>query len=90
MSISSMQGVGRVTSSVVDTSVASSPANTPGGPPSSTASQAGSDVSAATEAAKPLRFPWLSRLSDQLESSAPQKPSFASAPVLGDNLNKAA
>ena len=39
---------------------------------------------------KPLRFPWLNRLSAQLESAARQKPAFASAPQLGDNLDQAA
>ena len=38
----------------------------------------------------PPRFPWLTRLADELESHATQKPSFPSAPVLGDNLDKSA
>ncbi|MDP9044615.1 MAG: hypothetical protein M3O01_07385 [Pseudomonadota bacterium] len=41
-------------------------------------------------AATPPRFPWLSRLSQQLESAAKQKPPFEAAPVLGDIVNKAA
>ena len=36
----------------------------------------------------PTRFPWLSRLSEQLESTAPQKPAFPAAPVLGDLVDK--
>ncbi len=35
-----------------------------------------------------LRFPWLSRLSQQLEPVAKQKPAFASAPILGDNVDR--
>ncbi len=34
------------------------------------------------------RFPWLSRLSQQLESAARSKPAFQSAPVIGDNVDK--
>lgn len=44
---------------------------------------------ASTEPPTPPRFPWLSRLSQQLESAARQKPAFPSAPVLGDNLDRA-
>ena len=35
-----------------------------------------------------LRFPWLSRLSQQLEPVAKQKPAFPSAPILGDNVDR--
>jgi len=38
----------------------------------------------------PPRFPWLSRLSHQLETASRQRAPFASAPVLGDNLDKSA
>lgn len=44
--------------------------------------------SASQEAPPPLRFPWLSRLSQELAPSAPQKPAFPPAPVLGDNLDR--
>ena len=36
----------------------------------------------------PLRFPWLSRLSQELASAARQTPAFPAAPVLGDNLDR--
>lgn len=42
----------------------------------------------ATNLPKPLRFPWLSRLSAQLEAAANQRAAFAAAPVLGDNVDK--
>ncbi len=45
---------------------------------------------AAFQTPTPPRFPWLSRLSQQLESVAKQKPAFPSAPVLGDNVDKSA
>ncbi len=38
----------------------------------------------------PPRFPWLSRLSRELEPTAKQKPSFPAAPALGDHLNQSA
>jgi hypothetical protein len=38
----------------------------------------------------PLRFPWLSRLTAELEPVARQKPAFPSAPALGENLDQAA
>lgn len=38
----------------------------------------------------PPRFPWLSRLSQQLEAASRQRAPFESAPVLGDHLDKSA
>ncbi len=38
----------------------------------------------------PLRFPWLSRLSAQLEQAANKPSPYGTAPVIGDNLNEAA
>ena len=38
----------------------------------------------------PTRFPWLSNLSAKLEAAAKQRPAFDPAPVLGDNVDKAA
>ena len=42
------------------------------------------------EAPRPLRFPWLTRLSTQLEAAANQRAAFAAAPVLGDVVDKSA
>lgn len=36
-----------------------------------------------------LRFPWLSRLSSELEPVAKQKPAFPSTPITGDNVDQA-
>ncbi len=36
----------------------------------------------------PPRFPWLSRLSQQLERAGGQRAAFNSAPVLGDNVDR--
>ncbi len=37
---------------------------------------------------RPVRFPWLARLSTQLEAAANQRAAFAAAPVLGDIVDK--
>ncbi len=42
------------------------------------------------ETPRPLRFPWLTRLSTQLEAAANQRAAFATAPVLGDIVDKSA
>jgi hypothetical protein len=38
----------------------------------------------------PRHFPWLSRLSSQLDAAAAQKSPFAAAPMVGETLNQAA
>lgn len=40
------------------------------------------------ETPRPMRFPWLARLSTQLEAAANQRAAFAAAPVLGDIVDK--
>ena len=40
--------------------------------------------------AAPARFPWLSRLSRELESAAQQPATFSAAPELGDHLDRSA
>jgi len=47
------------------------------------------EIDTATNQPKPPRFPWLSRLSSELEPAAKQKPTFSSAPPLGENLDQA-
>ena len=66
--------------------------------PQPTSAPGGSSPTAATDAAPsqtgdapvPLRFPWLSRLSQQLESAGGQRAAFSSAPVLGDHVDRSA
>jgi len=36
------------------------------------------------------RFPWLSRLSQQLETASGKRASFPAAPVLGDHVDRSA
>ena len=100
MSISSVQGAGRVSLQNADPPAASATANassnattiatsivTPTTPTSGAPDAAASD---ATDKPPPLRFPWLSRLSAQLEPVARQKSPFTAAPMLGDHLDRAA
>jgi hypothetical protein len=85
MSISSINGVARV-----------APTSPDGRAPGNDPQTARSDVALVTPVLDtitnqpvPPRFPWLSRLSAQLEPTATQKPAFPSAPQLGDNLDQA-
>jgi hypothetical protein len=86
MSIS-INGVGRVKSATSDTRAPGSETQTAisGGRELATP-----EVDAITNQPVPPRFPWLSRLAAQLEPAAKQKPTFPSAPQLGDNLDQAA
>ena len=83
MGIPSISGVGRVSTSTADT-----PAPTTTLRPTTAAPAV--EIDAATQQPVPPRFPWLSRLSQQLESAAQRKPTFAPAPVLGDHVDKSA
>ena len=83
MSIPNIDGIGRLAPTAADT-----PAS--GAPGRPVAARAVDDGIALGQAPKPLRFPWLSRLSQQLESASKQRPAFSPAPVLGDNVNKSA
>jgi hypothetical protein len=47
------------------------------------------EIDQVTHLPVPPRFPWLSRLSTQLEPVAKQKPTFPSAPQLGEKLDQA-
>ena len=88
MSIPSINGIGRVAAATADT-----PGSTP--TPAITAGRQSPapgevEIDRLTQQPKPLRFPWLSGLSHQLESAAQQRPSFPAAPVLGDHVDKSA
>lgn len=85
MSIS-VHGVGRVSSQPAET-------HAPAADISAAARTAVStslvEIDETTNLPKPPRFPWLSRLASQLEPAAKQKPTFPSAPPLGENLDQA-
>lgn len=57
---------------------------------SSSTSQPADGASTNSGAAAKLRFPWLSRISSELEPVAKQKPPFKTLPIIGDNVDHAA
>ncbi len=81
MSITGLSGVTRVAPTVADT--ATGPAL-----PQRISEVPSVEIDAATQQPAPPRFPWLSRLSLQLENAARQKPAFEPAPILGDNVDR--
>ena len=90
MSIS-VHGVGRVAPHTAETPApASTTASIVRASTSTSASTVSVEIDETTNLPKPPRFPWLSRLSAQLEPSAKQKPAFPSAPPLGENIDAAA
>jgi hypothetical protein len=85
MDIPSISVAARVNTSTADTPA---PAIAAASRPSGTV--AGAEIDQLTQQPKPLRFPWLSGLSQQLEQAAQTQPSFPAAPVLGDHLDQSA
>ncbi|MEO5698431.1 MAG: hypothetical protein ABIQ60_14995 [Burkholderiaceae bacterium] len=83
MSITSIAGVVRASAPATDTA------------PPNAASRSGAhtstvEVDQATQQPLPPRYPWLSRLSHQLETAARQRPAFAPTPILGDHVDRSA
>ena len=93
MSIGTVNGVGPVTSPQNELRTGSGSAM-PVAPaprkatPASAAESA--NVDQVTQQPMPPRFPWLSRLAQQLEAASKQRSAFPPAPMLGDNLDKTA
>ena len=85
MSIS-VHGVARVSSQSAETP-ASNNTDIPAARASSSVPAV--EIDKITHLPVPLRFPWLSRLSTELEPVAKQKPTFPSAPQLGEKLDQA-
>ena len=83
MSITGLTPVTRVAPTIADTPTATAPPQPSGAVPAG-------EIDAVTQQPAPPRFPWLSRLSLQLEQAARQKPAFAPAPILGDNVDRSA
>jgi hypothetical protein len=94
MSIGTVNGVGPVTSPQSDLRTGSGTNSTAAGAAAaarkSTASPEPANVDEVTQQPMPPRFPWLSRLSQQLEAASKQRAAFPPAPALGDNLDKTA
>ena len=88
MSIPSISGAGRVATSTADTPASANTASATELRPGAAAPAV--TIDELTQQPVPPRFPWLSRLSQQLESAAKRRPAFAPAPVLGDHVDKSA
>ena len=83
MTIPSINGPGRVSTATADTPASTTAARqTPAVPVV--------EIDEQTQLPVPPRFPWLSRLSQQLESASGKRPSFPAAPVLGDHVDRSA
>ena len=81
MSIPGITATTRIAPTVADTPTATAPVRQSSSLPEI-------EIDEVTQLPVPPRFPWLSRLSQQLEHAAPQKPAFAPAPVLGDHIDR--
>ena len=82
--ISNVGATGRITASPSSPTV---PSLTAVAAAAVTATQTVADP---TVPAVPTRFPWLSRLTQQLESASQKRSAFAPAPSLGDHLDRSA
>lgn len=90
MSIASIHGATRVPSSTADRAAGAAGARDAATAPATSDVAAGNHDTDAFKAPSPPRFPWLSRLTLQLESASKQKPPFEPAPLLGDHVDKSA
>ena len=94
MSIGTVNGVGSVTSPQNELRTGSG-STTPAAPapapaPRKAAASDAANLDQITQQPMPPRFPWLSRLAQQLEAASKQRAAFPPAPMLGDNLDKTA
>jgi hypothetical protein len=85
MSITGITGIARVPATIADTPAATTTASPN---PRSASATPVVEIDQVTQLPLQPRFPWLSRLSQQLESAARQKPAFAPAPILGDHVDR--
>ncbi len=83
MGILSISGVARVSASTADSTAPATTLRQAIAPPPV-------QIDPVTQQPLPPRFPWLSRLSQQLEAAARQRPAFEPAPLLGDHVDKSA
>ena len=87
MSVNGVTPNGRVSALTADTPT---PANFTRTAVSESIHAKGGEPESPLETPRPVRFPWLARLSTQLEAAANQRAAFAAAPVLGDIVDKSA
>ena len=81
MSITGITGIARVAATTANTPASTAAARQTNATPEV-------EIDQITQQQLPPRFPWLSRLSQQLETAARQKPAFAPAPILGDHVDR--
>lgn len=83
MSLGNIQGVGRV-----------SPTDTASRSPDTDQNRKSTpsivEIDEKTQQPKPPRFPWLSRLSRELEAASGKQPPYGSVPITGENLDQKA
>jgi hypothetical protein len=85
MSVNGVTASGRVSALTADTPT---PAHFTRTAVSESIKRTSAEPESMHEPTRPVRFPWLARLSTQLEAAANQRASFAAAPVLGDIVDK--
>lgn len=85
MGIPGITGIGRVAPATADT-----PASTTGTAtaPGQRSALPAVELDEVTQQPLPPRFPWLSRLSQQLGAAAGLRPAFPPAPALGDHIDR--
>jgi hypothetical protein len=79
--------------SLTSTSMESTPGGTTAASAASVASAVAASASALdrlTQQSPPARFPWLNRLSHELELAARRRSAFSAAPTIGDSLDQSA
>ena len=83
MSISSINGTARISAATPESPGAATSARQVTAVPDE-------QIDQLTQQPLPPRFPWLSRLSMQLESASQQRASFTPPPPLGDHIDQSA
>ena len=89
MNVGTINGVGAVTSLKTDSRVGDDSAQSAVAA-RKLATAVPVEIDEVTQQPLPPRFPWLSRLAQQLEAASKQRAAFPPAPMLGDNLDKTA
>ena len=88
MSMNKITGPGRVSpTSMESTAMESTPSSATA---ASAVAASATALDRLTQQSPPARFPWLNRLSHELETAARQSATFPAAPMIGDSLDQAA
>ncbi len=92
MSVNHVSGVGRVVLPATTSRTADPATSQPQGQAQSGRSDAASlvEIDETTQQPVPPRFPWLSRLSRELEPASKQPSPYGTVPLLGEKLDKQA